>query len=132
MIIHVLPGDAQVEDFTKVGLEGEIVVCREALVQGEVRAESLDEFWDVRERVHAENQSDARYRETVVSEFEKLLNLTGGTEVDLWFEYELFCQVNLWFCVWLRRRCRTRRFRWSPSGTGAVLTRFLGFRFASP
>src|SRR5215207_6662647 len=103
MKIHVLPGDAQVEDFRATGLDGEIVVCREALVDGDVRANGLEEFWQTRERflTEAYPESPSNYRDSVVSEFEKLLDLPGSAEVNLWFEYELFCHVNMWFCVWL-------------------------------
>lgn len=116
MTIHVLPGDAQVGEFAKTGIKGEIVVCREALVDGDVRAASLDDLWTVRERFLSETypESNVRYRETVVAEFEKLSGLPAGTEVNLWFEYELFCHVNMWFCVWLLRDSRAEMFRIAP------------------
>ena len=114
MIIHVLPGDAQVEDFKKTGIEGDVVVCREALVEGEVRAGSLEEFWEVREAFIAAGKTNPSYREWVVAEFEKLLDLPASAEVNLWFEYELFCHVNMWFCVWLLRDSRAELFRVAP------------------
>jgi hypothetical protein len=121
MIIHVLPGDAQVDTFRKTGLEGEIVVCREALVDGDVRSDSLNDLWTVRERFLSENypESKAGYRQTVVAEFEKLLDLPAGAEVNLWFEYELFCHVNMWFCIWLLRDSRAELFRVAPVTLGA-------------
>ena len=114
--IHVLPGDAQVEEFGKTGIEGEVVVCREALIDGDVRAESLEEFWRVREEFLGNTypESEVTYRELVVSEFEKLLHLKSDAEVNLWFEYELFCQVNMWFCVWLLRDTKATLFRVAP------------------
>lgn len=114
--VHVLPGDAQVAEFSKSGIEGEIVVCREALIDGNVRAGNLDEFWKVREQFlsSAYPESDISYRELVASEFEKLLDLPANAEVNLWFEYELFCQVNMWFCVWLLRDSKATLFRVAP------------------
>jgi hypothetical protein len=116
MRIHVLPGDAQVEEFKRTGIDGRIVVCREALVDGDVRGESLDEFWKVRESFLAETypESPLTYRENVVAEFEKLIDLPAGTEVNLWFEYELFCHVNMWFCVWLLRDSAAEIYRVAP------------------
>jgi hypothetical protein len=35
----------------------------------------------------------------VVSEFEKLDKVDPKTEINLWFEFELFCQTNLWFIL---------------------------------
>jgi hypothetical protein len=116
MIIHVLPGDAQVEVFRNTGIEGEIVVCREALVDGDVRADGLEEFWSVREKYHTDTYPESRptYRETVVTEFEKLIDLPAAAQVNLWFEYELFCHVNMWFCLWLLRDSRAELYRVAP------------------
>ncbi len=35
----------------------------------------------------------------VVKEFEKLINAPDNSEFNLWFEYDLFCQVNMWFVI---------------------------------
>jgi hypothetical protein len=43
-----------------------------------------------------------------------LLDLAAGTEVNLWFEYELFCQVNMWFCINLLRGSDVNIFRVAP------------------
>src|SRR5687767_11589732 len=114
MNVHVLPGDAQLAEFKKTGLDGEVVVCREALVDGDVRAGSLEEFWKVREAFFAPGENRPGYRETVVAEFEKLLDLPASAKVNLWFEYELFCHVNMWFCVWLLRESKAEIFRVAP------------------
>ncbi len=45
MIYHVLPGDVQVEEFRKTGIGGEIIVCRECLIVGDIDAETLPELW---------------------------------------------------------------------------------------
>ena len=117
MIIHVLPGDAQAEDFVKTGLEGEAVICREAFVDGDVRADTFEELLNVREKFWTQQNAEAAgdYRSRVASEFEKLRDLPAGAEVNLWFEYELFCHVNLWFCVWLLRDSAVELFRVAPA-----------------
>jgi hypothetical protein len=103
MKLHVLPGDSLVERFTKLELEGEPIVCRECLTDGELPAGSLEEFWDVRKNYLAAGDPSAEnfYENKVRAEFERLLAEASGGEINLWFEYELFCQVNLWFCLWL-------------------------------
>lgn len=117
MIIHVLPGDAQAEEFAKTGLDGEVIICREALIDGDVRAKSAEELWEVREKFWASEQTEAApdYRTRVAGEFRKLQNLPNGTEVNLWFEYELFCHVNMWFCVWLLKDSPVEMFRVAPA-----------------
>jgi hypothetical protein len=101
MILHVLPGDSIVSTFEKAGIEGEIAVCREALVEGDLGGDSLPEFWENRARHFARQHAGSadNYHETVVREFAKLTALQSGSEINLWFEYELFCQTNMWFCM---------------------------------
>ena len=100
-LFHITNGDYLAEDLKKTSIEGEIIVCREALVSGDLKADSLKEFWKVRAKSISENYNFSKqsYYEKSVSEFEKILNIPEGSEVNLWFEDDLFCQVNLWFCV---------------------------------
>jgi hypothetical protein len=116
MIYHVLPGDAQVETFKETNIEGEMVVCRECLIEGDLKAESLQDFWRVRENYlsKAYPDSEISYAENVKSEFEKLLNISPDDEVNLWFEYELFCQSNLWFCLSLLSETDAQIYRVAP------------------
>lgn len=100
-IFHITNGDYLTDDLKKIPIVGEIIVCREALASGDLKAESLEEFWKTRAKSISEdyNVSKESYYEKSVSEFEKILNIPEGSEVNLWFEDDLFCQVNLWFCV---------------------------------
>lgn len=100
-IFHITNGDYLAEDLKKTSIEGNIIVCREALVSGNLKADSLEDFWEIRAKSISEdyNVSKESYYEKSVSEFEKILNIPEGSEVNLWFENDLFCQVNLWFCV---------------------------------
>ena len=101
MTHHVLPGDSLVEEFSKTGLDGEIIVCREALIVGPITAETLDEFWDERAKFILTDygEDEIEFQEKVANELERLDEIAAGDEVNLWFEYELFCQVNMWFCI---------------------------------
>ena len=117
MIMHVLPGDAVANEFTDAGLEGQLVVCRECLVEGPVDAADLRDFWTQRRKYLASHQPDAdsNYPRDVAAELEKLIALPAGSEVNLWFEYELFCQVNLWFCLYLLGNTGVTVFRVAPA-----------------
>ena len=116
MIYHVLPGDSLVETFEKTNLEGEIIVCRECLIEGDLKAKNLEDFWNVRENYLTKNfpQKENFYAENVRGEFEKLLAVSPGDEINLWFEYELFCQSNLWFCLSLLNGKDIEIFRVAP------------------
>ena len=43
--------------------------------------------------------TETEYNNNVVKEFEKIMNAPDNSEFNLWFEYDLFCQVNMWFVI---------------------------------
>jgi len=96
MIYHILNGDGLAAGFD---LEGEIVVCREALIDGHLKAQNLDEFWNLRAEFVKNSYLADDYFEKVKAEFDKLNNLEPTDEVNLWFGDEAFCQVNLWLVL---------------------------------
>jgi len=118
MIYHVLPGDAQVEEFKKTGIEGSVIVCREALIYGPIDAPELDQFWDERARfiVGEFGEDEIAYHDNVGGELAKLLDVEAADEVNLWFEYELFCSVNMWFCLSLLKNTDAAVYRVEPIG----------------
>ena len=100
---HILNGDSLYHQMPE-RIAGQQIITREALVDGSVSADSLDEFFQVRARFIAENYPEAtseEYFEKVVPEFERMMNIPDSSEINLWFEDDLFCQVNFWFVVWL-------------------------------
>ncbi len=117
MIYHVLPGDSLAPEFLKTGIVGQVIICRECLAVGDVDAVSLPDFWDQRARFMASEygEDEVEYHETVADGLAQLLDADSGDEVNLWFEYELLCSVNLWFCLFLLSETEARVFRVSPS-----------------
>ncbi|EJL75155.1 DUF1835 domain-containing protein [Chryseobacterium populi] len=98
---HIANGDYLAEYLNKTSVGGEIIVCREALISGPLQSDSLDHFWKIRsEFVSGEYEaSQQSYYKKVVPEFQKILDIPENAEVNLWFEDDLFCQVNIWFCI---------------------------------
>lgn len=101
--IHVLNGDCLAEELMQSGLNKDFVVCRECLITGEVNAGRLQDFWELRAQfvAGAYDATTEEYYNKTVTEFEKLKNLPDGCQVCLWFENDLFCQVNMWFVIYL-------------------------------
>ena len=101
MIYHVLPGDAQVNDLLKTGIDGEIIVFREAFITGPIDAIDTNDFWDQRARfiLSEYGEDEIAYQEKVADEILKISSVEPHDEVNLWFEFELFCSVNLWYCL---------------------------------
>ena len=116
MKYHVLPGDSLVEIFRNANIEGEIIVCRECLIEGDTSGANLDDFWNSRAAFinQTYDANDDSYRVNVAAEFEKLQKAASGDEVNLWFEHELFCQTNMWFCLSLLSENDANVFRVAP------------------
>lgn len=113
MIYHVLPGDAYIDTFRKSGIGGEIVVCRECLVEGDLGGETLEDLWSTRENYlsSAYPDNENNYRHNVATELEKITRVGDGDEINLWFENELFCSANMWFCLDLLKDTRAAVYR---------------------
>lgn len=105
MHYHILNGDALKAMFPD--LPGQVLVAREALVDGSVHGATPEELWETRANWLAEaapEETEAGYYAKAVPEFKQMQAIPAGSEVHLWFERDLFCQVNLWFVWWLMRR----------------------------
>ena len=116
MNIHVLPGDALAERFAETNIDGETIVCRECLVDGDVKAENTTDFWNVRAAFieSAYGEPKENYLQTTALELQELENFEPGAEVNLWFEHELFCQTNMWFCLSLLQKSKAEIYRIAP------------------
>lgn len=99
---HILNGDALKEQFPTV-IEGEIIVARECLVDGPVNGRNLDKLFAIRAQFISENYGETKqaYHERSALELLKTLEIADDAIVNLWFEDDLFCQVNLWFVIHL-------------------------------
>ncbi|WP_435353834.1 DUF1835 domain-containing protein [Emticicia sp. SJ17W-69] len=103
---HLLNGDCLAEQLRATKINQDFIVCREALIDGEVLANNLADFWAIRAKFIADSYgaSIEQYFEITVKELEKLTTLPDGSEVCLWFENDLFCQINLWFVLTLLKK----------------------------
>jgi hypothetical protein len=99
--IALLNGDCLAEQLKGAELPLEIVVFREALVSGPSGGATWEEFWDTRVGFLTKQYGATalEVQEKTVAELEKIRSLADGVELSLWFEDDLFCQVNLWFVV---------------------------------
>ncbi|MFT5917401.1 MAG: hypothetical protein ACJAWV_001727 [Flammeovirgaceae bacterium] len=102
---HILNGDSLKQQFPK-SIRGELIVARECLVDGNVKGSNLAELFDSRAQFisqHYDGFSQQDYYENTVPEFTKMQTIASESEICLWFEDDLFCQVNLWFVLHLLR-----------------------------
>jgi hypothetical protein len=117
---HILTGDCLAENFRNAHISGEVIVCRECLVEGPLNADTDEGFWEARAEylcLRAGQEEDFYYR-SVKGEFDKLAAIDRDAEVCLWFEHDLFCQVNYWLTIDLLIRHDLRNvYRVSPQTT---------------
>lgn len=96
--LHILNGDSSLELFKKINLPGDTMVWREMLSEGRSGySVGSSEFWKARKSFFAEeiNVTSEEYETGVISEFKKIESPDLFDEIILWFEYDLFCQINL-------------------------------------
>lgn len=106
MKTHILAGDALLATFQSSRIEGTIIINRECLIDGPVASNRLDGLWKTRANYirTTYGEEESRYYSRVAREYEKLFDLSTGDDLYLWFEYDLFCQVNMWFILNLLNR----------------------------
>lgn len=104
-VYHILNGDCLKEQLPSE-IKGEIIVARECLVDGDVQGKTTEELFGNRASFIAESYeefTEADYYNKTVAEFNKMMDIPEQSVVNLWFEEDLFCQVNLWFVLYLLR-----------------------------
>lgn len=133
MVFHILNGDALGGTFALSGIHGEVIVCREALVDGPVSFVNDEAFWNGRANF-LQNQfvtEEGEYERIVRQEFNRISSLTPDDDIFLWFEHDLFCQANMWFIVsLLKRKGLTHAYRISP--LPKLNTKWQGFGHHAP
>jgi hypothetical protein len=103
--IHILNGDAILSRIQEAVPGGERIVCREGLIDGPLQRDITPSFWSSRATYIAKafDEKPENYYTNVKSEFDRLNSIPNASEINLWFENDLFCQTNYWFCIKLIR-----------------------------
>ena len=96
-ILHILNGEATANSFEDTGLDGDVMVWHEVLTEGPLTGNiASGGFWKAREQwiCGQFNETEERYQHRVLDELVKLSD-ESYEEINLWFEFDLHCQVNL-------------------------------------
>jgi len=101
MMYHILNGDCLAEQLRQTKINQDFVICRECLIEGDLIADNMADFWKLRARFIADTFTISMedYLRKSKAEFEKLNSIPENSEVCLWFENDLFCQTNMWFVI---------------------------------
>ena len=108
--LHILNGDSIAHIFSKTSIQGDLIIWREMLCDGFLHKNvGSDEFWKKRYTFFEEEMGIAKieYFDKTIKEIIKLEDVCDYDEIVLWFEHDLFCQVNLMaLCVYLLKYFR--------------------------
>lgn len=97
-LLHVLNGDCTLAIMNKQQMAGDKVVWREVLCEGKtVPQVGSKGFWAERTDFFEAffEAAPNQFRKWTIEEFEKLYRFRDYEEVVLWFEHDLFCQINM-------------------------------------
>ncbi|MBZ9729690.1 DUF1835 domain-containing protein [Salegentibacter sp. JZCK2] len=96
--LHIINGDSLTEQVEELDLPGQIIVWRELLCEGPSFKEvGSSKFIKQRTKFLKETYgiSAENYQERFVSQLKKLKAAKDYDHVVLWFEFDLFCHINM-------------------------------------
>lgn len=97
---HILNGDALKDRFPSE-IPGKVYVMRECMVDGPVKPTADQDLFTLRsDFLHSSYQIDpSEYLSQTVHEINRISAIGASTDINLWFEEDLFCQVNFWYTI---------------------------------
>ncbi len=95
--LHILNGHSTLYLFKEAKINGDVFVWNEILSEGPVTYQvASEEFWELRRIFVSETfGGEPKAYDELKENFQKLRQFREYREVVLWYEYDLFCQVNL-------------------------------------
>lgn len=106
-ILHITNGDSTTNYLKSLQFSGDFITWREMLCEGKTTTDVGSEtFWKNRFDFFKSsyNISKQKFINYTLKEYRSLCNKKSQKEIVLWFEYDLFCQVNMIAVIsWLKR-----------------------------
>ncbi|WP_026916221.1 DUF1835 domain-containing protein [Christiangramia portivictoriae] len=95
--LHIVNGDGLAEQMQKLNLPGELIIWRELLCEGPTSRKLNDKFFNIRKKFLFETYAitEENYEARFIAEVERLKSMQDYDSVYLWFEYDLFCHINM-------------------------------------
>jgi len=97
-LLHITNGDSFTERLKPLKLKGDIITWREMLCEGQTLTNvGSENFWKARFEFLNKNYkvSKSWFIEKTLKEYRSLCNHKQQDKIVLWFEYDLFCQINM-------------------------------------
>lgn len=97
-LLHITNGDSFTQRLNTLNIKGDVITWREMLCEGKtLTTVGSESFWKTRyEFLHKNYKvSKSWFIEKTLKEYRSLCNHKQQDQIVLWFEYDLFCQVNM-------------------------------------
>mgnify|MGYP000117895664 FL=1 len=105
-ILHITNGDSTTNYLKKLKFSGDFITWREMLCEGKTTTDVGSEtFWKNRFDFFktSYNVSKKKFIDFTLKEYRNLCNKKESKEIVLWFEHDLFCQINMLAVIsWLK------------------------------
>jgi hypothetical protein len=105
-LLHITNGDSLTDRLKALNLKGDIITWREMLCEGKTLTNvGSESFWKTRFEFLNKNYkvSKSWFVEKTLKEYRSLCNHKQQDQIVLWFEYDLFCQINMLAVIsWLK------------------------------
>lgn len=109
-LLHITNGDSSTQRLQSLKLKGDIITWREMLCEGQTLSNvGSESFWKTRFEFLNKNYkvSKSWFVEKTLKEYRSLCNHKQQDQIVLWFEYDLFCQINMLAVLsWLKTHRR--------------------------
>ena len=96
---HILNGDCLLEQLDFI--DDQKYVLRECFIDGPAVGNSIEELLDHRKAFFRDSYKvkESEYDKMFIQELNKINSIPNHSIINLWFEYDLFCQSNFWFIL---------------------------------
>ena len=129
-VLHITNGDCTTDYLKKLQFTGDFITWREMLCEGKTITDvGSEDFFKTRYSFLKDSYqiSKQRFINYTIKEYRKLCNKKSVDEIVLWFEYDLFCQINLLAIIsWLKRYRKGYQISLVCSGNVANTKKKLG------
>jgi len=109
-LLHITNGDSFTSRLQSLQFNGDVITWREMLCEGKTLSTvGSESFWKTRFEFLNKNYkvSKSWFIEKTLKEYRSLCNHKQQDQIVLWFEYDLFCQINMLAVIsWLKTHRR--------------------------
>ncbi len=128
--LHITNGDVTTEILNNLNIEGEIITWREMLCEGKTTTDvGSEDFWKTRFDFFSNvyQVTKKTFIDFTLKEYRNLCK-QNQDEIILWFDYDLFCQVNMLAVVsWLKKYRKGRKITIVQAGASDNYDKLVGF-----